>query len=70
MDLGRESDRVRLELNGDHAIGEIVEPLLAVAKDTETTITGINSTSRRLEDAYLKLITEDEFRGFLRASKS
>jgi len=69
-DLCRESDRVRLELNGDHAIGEIVEPLLAVAKDTETVITGINSTGRRLEDAYLKLITEDEFRGFLRASKS
>lgn len=69
-DLCHESDRVRLELKGDGKVGKIVESLLVVAKETDTVIEGINSTSRRLEDAYLKLITEDEFRGFLRATKT
>jgi ABC-2 type transport system ATP-binding protein len=69
-DLCHESDRVRIELNGDGSVGKIIESLLALAKETDTVIEGINSTSRRLEDAYLKLITEDEFRGFLRATKS
>ena len=68
--LCQESDRVRIEINGDEPVGKTVESLLAVAKDTDTVIAGINSTSRRLEDAYLKLITEDEFRGFLRATKT
>jgi hypothetical protein len=40
-----------------------------VAGETGTRIEGINSTGRQLEDAYLKLITEDEFSGFLRANK-
>jgi hypothetical protein len=44
--------------------------LLELAKDTGVTIVGVNSTARQLEDAYLKLVTEDEFRGFLRAKKS
>jgi hypothetical protein len=44
--------------------------LLRLAQETGTTIVGVNSTARQLEDAYLKLITEDEFRGFLRANKT
>jgi hypothetical protein len=47
----------------------VLDSLLALAKETQTRIEGINSTGRRLEDAYLKLITEDEFSGFLRAGK-
>jgi len=39
-----------------------------LARDTGVRIDGINSTGRQLEDAYLKLITEDEFSGFLRAA--
>jgi len=68
-DLGRDEDRMRIELNGHDSVGNVVSSLLALAKETETVVDGINSTGRRLEDAYLKLITEDEFRGFLRASK-
>jgi hypothetical protein len=39
-----------------------------MARENGTTIEGINSTGRQLEDAYLKLITDDEFCGFLRAA--
>ncbi|MBI2949920.1 MAG: ABC transporter ATP-binding protein [Verrucomicrobia bacterium] len=69
-DLGQDRDRLRIALNGHNSVGDIVGSLLTLAKETDTVVDGINSTSRRLEDAYLKLITEDEFRGFLRASKS
>ncbi|MBI4663878.1 MAG: ABC transporter ATP-binding protein [Verrucomicrobia bacterium] len=70
VDLCQERDRMRLELNGEESVGQFVATLLALAKETGTVVNGINSTGRRLEDAYLKLITEDEFRGFLRASKN
>jgi len=60
---------IRLDLGADDVAGEVVESVLRVARETETTVLAVNSTTRQLEDAYLKLITEDEFRGFLRAEK-
>ena len=70
--LGRETHRpdatkIRLELAEHETAGELVEKLQQLGRETGTTILAVNSTSRQLEDAYLKLITEDEFRGFLRA---
>jgi hypothetical protein len=47
-----------------------MEQLLRLARETGVAIEAVNSTSRQLEDAYLKLITEDEFRGVLRAKKA
>jgi hypothetical protein len=44
--------------------------VLLLARQSGATVEAVNSTSRQLEDAYLKLITEDEFRGFLRAQQS
>jgi ABC-2 type transport system ATP-binding protein len=68
-DLSQDNGKVRIELGADETLDEVVSQLLDVARKTNTRIEGINSTGRQLEDAYLKLITEDEFSGFLRASK-
>jgi ABC-2 type transport system ATP-binding protein len=70
--LGREPivpdpGRVRIELGTEENAGEVIERVLVLARETETVIVAVNSTDRQLEDAYLKLITEDQFRGFLRA---
>lgn len=62
--------RIRIELGPDDVVGDVTAMVLELAKATETKIEGINSTGRRLEDAYLKLITEDEFRGFLRVTEN
>lgn len=62
--------RIRLELDVQEAAGEIVERLLKLARENGATVVAVNSTARQLEDAYLKLITEDEFCGFLRAKVS
>ena len=69
-DLSLEPDKVRIELRAGDPAGEILERLLQLARETDTTIEGVNSTGRQLEDAYLRLITDDEFRGFLRAAGS
>ncbi len=70
VDYAQDNGRLRLELGATEVVGEVVESLLKLAKETHTQIEGINSTGRQLEDAYLKLITEDEFSGFLRATKN
>ncbi|MCR4318200.1 MAG: ABC transporter ATP-binding protein [Planctomycetes bacterium] len=69
-DLCQDGGTVRIELSGAGELHLTVESLLALAKETGVTIAGINSTSRRLEDAYLKLISEDEYRGLLRVAES
>lgn len=69
VDYSLDKGRMRLELGAGESLGEVVESLLSLAKETQTQLEGINSTGRQLEDAYLKLITEDEFSGFLRATK-
>jgi ABC-2 type transport system ATP-binding protein len=68
-DTSADRRRLRLELGAGEAVGDVLEPLLQLARETETRIEGVNSTGRQLEDAYLKLITEDEFSGFLRANR-
>ncbi|HVV72841.1 MAG TPA: ABC transporter ATP-binding protein, partial [Verrucomicrobiae bacterium] len=68
-DYSQDKDRLRIELRADEVLGQVVEDLLLLARETQTRVEGINSTGRQLEDAYLKLITEDEFSGFLRANK-
>ena len=68
-DYAQDHGRLRIELGAHEAVGEVVRTLLDLARETDTRIEGINSTGRQLEDAYLKLITEDEFSGFLRATK-
>jgi ABC-2 type transport system ATP-binding protein len=67
-DLCREGGRLRFGLEADERVGEMTSALLAIAAESGVEVTGINSTGRRLEDAYLQLISEDEFRGLLRAS--
>lgn len=67
-DRSEEPGRLRLELRADEPAAEVLERILDVARQTGTTIDGVNSTGRQLEDAYLKLITDDEFRGFVRAA--
>jgi ABC-2 type transport system ATP-binding protein len=62
--------RIRLELQANEIAGTIIEQILQTARQTQTTVLAVNSTARQLEDAYLKLITEDEFRGFLRVNAS
>jgi ABC-2 type transport system ATP-binding protein len=69
VDYSQDKSRIRIELGADEALDGVVKSLLDLANETHTRIQGINSTGRQLEDAYLKLITEDEFSGFLRASK-
>jgi ABC-2 type transport system ATP-binding protein len=60
---------IRLEMSAEENTGEMLEGVLRLARETNTTVVAVNSTARQLEDAYLKLITEDEFSGFLRAGK-
>lgn len=69
QDLSQDRSRVRVELRADEPLDRVLESLLELARQTSTQIEGVNSTGRQLEDAYLKLITEDEFSGFVRASK-
>jgi len=68
-DYSQDKNRLRIELTADETLESVVESLLGLARETGVQIEGINSTGRQLEDAYLKLITEDEFSGFLRANK-
>jgi len=68
IDLSHEHGKIRIELGATEPAGAVLELLLQMARVNGTTIEGINSTGRQLEDAYLKLITDDEFRGFLRAT--
>lgn len=68
-DYSQDKERLRLELGSEESLSEMVDSLLRVAKETQTRIEGINSTGRQLEDAYLKLISDDEFSGFLKAVK-
>ncbi len=70
QDYSQDPEKVRLELGQDEVAGEVIEALLALAKEAQATVLAINSTARQLEDAYLKLITEDEFRGFLRLQET
>ena len=70
VDYAQDKGRLRIELAAGEVVAEVVESLLQLARETGARIEAINSTSRQLEDAYLKLITEDEFRGFLRATKN
>ena len=67
-DLSRERGKIRLELSPTETASEILEVVLALARESTTTLEGINSIGRQLEDAYLQLITDDEFRGLLRAA--
>jgi len=64
----QDEDRFRIDLGAEDDLSETIEAVLKLAKATECSIESINSTGRRLEEAYLKLITEDEFRGFLGAT--
>jgi ABC-2 type transport system ATP-binding protein len=66
--FSHEPGRIRVELDAEDVVGEVVDQLLALARDHGVTVSGINSIGRQLEDAYLKLITEDEFRGFDRVA--
>ena len=67
--LSEDNRRLRIELGSDEPVGDIISTLLALAQESGAKVEDINSTGRQLEDAYLKLITEDEFSGFLRATK-
>jgi ABC-2 type transport system ATP-binding protein len=72
--LGREDQGVdpgvlRIELRADERVGDIVALVLELAKQAEVDVVGINSTGRRLEDAYMKLVSDDEFSGLLRAAQ-
>lgn len=69
-DHSQEPGKIRLELGSDERAGDLLAAVLELARDTGATVEGVNSTGRQLEDAYLKLITDDEFRGFLRAAAS
>ncbi len=68
-DLSHDRETVRIELRASEVVGQVVEGLLELARETHVKIVAINSTGRRLEDAYLKLVSDDEFLGFLRATK-
>jgi ABC-2 type transport system ATP-binding protein len=68
-DYSQERGKIRIELGSDEPAGDILPLLIELARENGATIDGINSTGRQLEDAYLKLITDDEFRGFLRVAK-
>ncbi len=69
-DLSLERGKIRVELRPDEPAAVVLEGLLQLAREHGATIEGVNSLGRQLEDAYLKLITDDEFRGFLRAAQS
>jgi len=66
----QQKGRFRLELHREEKIGVVIDQLVKLTKECDVAIQSINSTGRRLEDSYLKLISEDEFRGFVRFSKS
>jgi ABC-2 type transport system ATP-binding protein len=66
--FSHEPGRLRIELDSEDVVGEVVNEILILARKHSVTISGINSIGRQLEDAYLKLITEDEFRGFERVN--
>jgi ABC-2 type transport system ATP-binding protein len=68
--FSQEPGRIRIELDAEDVVGEVVNGLLDLARQQGVKVSGINSIGRQLEDAYLKLITEDEFRGFDRANAS
>lgn len=68
-DLSLERGRIRVELHPDETAASLLERVLQLAREHGATIEGVNSMGRQLEDAYLKLITDDEFRGFLRAAQ-
>ena len=67
-DLCRDGGRLRFGLKRDEDVGQLIARLISLANESDVQIEGINSTGRQLEDAYLKLITDDEFRGFELAS--
>ena len=67
-DLCGDGAQIRLELGPGDNVGDVVSGLMTLARESDVSIEAINSTGRHLEDAYLKLITEDEFRGFDRAA--
>jgi len=67
-DFSQERGRIRIELGPGETAGGLVERLLPLARECGATLDGLNSTGRQLEDAYLKLITDDAFRGFQRAA--
>jgi ABC-2 type transport system ATP-binding protein len=67
-DLCHDGNRIRVELRPNDVVGDVVSVLLGLAREADVILESINSTGRQLEDAYLKLITEDEFRGFDRAA--
>jgi len=62
--FSQEPGRIRIELDAEEVVGEVVDRVLDLARRHHVTVSGINSIGRQLEDAYLKLITEDEFSGF------
>jgi len=64
-----DKERLRIELRADESLTDVIDSLITLARETSARIEGVNSTGRQLEDAYLKLITDDEFSGFLRAGK-
>ena len=68
-DQCRDGGRMRLEILKEDDVGALVTELLQLGKASGIRIEGITSTGRQLEDAYLKLITDDEFRGFDLASQ-
>jgi ABC-2 type transport system ATP-binding protein len=69
-DLRRDGGRLRFEIRKEENVGQLMPKLIELANKTSVEIEGINSTGRRLEDAYLRLITDDEFRGFDLASNT
>jgi len=66
----KERGRFLLEFHREKNIGVVIDQLVKLTKECDVDIQSINSTGRRLEDSYLKLISEDEFRGFVRYSKA
>jgi len=68
QDYSQEPGKIRVELGPTEPAAAVLEQLLELARQHNATIDGVNSTGRQLEDAYLKLITDDEFRGLLRAT--
>src|SRR5262245_36207790 len=56
LDYSQDKNRLRIEIGQDETLGELMQVLLTLAQETGTSIEGVNSTGRQLEDAYLKLI--------------
>jgi ABC-2 type transport system ATP-binding protein len=68
-DLSLERGKIRVELGPDEPAAVVLDRVLQLTREHGATLEGVNSLGRQLEDAYLKLITDDEFRGFLRAAQ-